>query len=49
MEVVGVVFIAPTTIIVVGQKAAAFYQLAHRTVPCTPVGVSNPGGPWTDE
>jgi hypothetical protein len=36
IEVVGVVFIAPTIIIVVGQKVAAFYRRAHLTVRCTP-------------
>jgi hypothetical protein len=32
MEVVGVVFVAPTIIIVVGQKATALCRRAHRTV-----------------
>jgi hypothetical protein len=36
MEVVGFVYIAPTTIIAVGQKAVAFCRRAHRKVRCTP-------------
>jgi hypothetical protein len=36
MEVVVVVFIALTTIIVVGQKATAFCRWAHQTVRCAP-------------
>jgi hypothetical protein len=36
MEVVGVVFITPTTIITVGEKGAAFCRRVHQTVRCTP-------------
>jgi hypothetical protein len=36
IEVVGVVFIAPTPIIAIRQKGGAFYRRVHRTVLCAP-------------